>query len=122
MDTHSRQVLSDQLIALHQNAAPAIILSLRPQDGIPSFVTHVLQLRESEDGQVHIRYIGDKSGRTVDTVSTSPEEEAGKPSAHVEGEAIVTLKNINVSGRTPILKDVSWKIRQGEKCKSKAAV
>lgn len=115
---HSRDVLSRQLTQLHQQASPAVILSLRLQDGIPSFITHLIQLAE-ESGQLKIRYVGPREGATDLPSSTIAHPSKDMSKGPADPQPLVELKNVSIVGRTPILQNVNWVIREGEKWRLK---
>jgi molybdate transport system ATP-binding protein len=117
LDVSSRRTLSTLLSNLAKEASPRVLIALREQDHVPSFITHVLRLNHNNE----ILHNGPK-----------PDEEAGDasqamPTNNVLSEIrsrnirsseypiVVDLKDVNISywGK-PVLKNINWTIRQGD--------
>ncbi|GEM06383.1 ABC transporter [Rhodotorula toruloides] len=139
LDASSRGLLSSLLSSLHSARSPRVLLVLRPQDVLPSFVTHIA-LADASPGMPL------KLGRKDEILSTNEarellaageaEREASKrrkeerqaAAAKRDEEAerrktIVQLKGVNISYGRPfegqeerrVLKNVDWTIREGER-------
>jgi molybdate transport system ATP-binding protein len=115
LDVSSRKTLSTLLANLAQTASPRILLALREQDHIPSFVTHILYINRSND----ILHNGPKSHLTPSEDLISREnvlsEIKSRNIAPSTSPILVDLKNVNISywGK-PVLKNVNWTIREGD--------
>jgi ABC-type multidrug transport system fused ATPase/permease subunit len=114
LDVASRASISSLLSKLHSQANPTIILTLRPQDGIPEWVTHIVQT----DDRRSLSYIG---SRSIWEPIWPAGEDKGRTEPKVKrrrsgGDELVKLDGVNVSyGDRGVLKGVSWSIREGER-------
>ena len=115
LDVASRKTLSKLLANLAQTASPRILLSLREQDHIPYFVTHILHINISNE----IIHNGPKSIITpsedsvhTDAVLSKIKSRNVQPSA---APVLADLKTVNISywGK-PVLKNINWMIREGD--------
>jgi molybdate transport system ATP-binding protein len=111
----SRKTLSTLLSDFTQIASPRILLALREQDHIPSFVTHILHVNRSNE----ILHNGPKSAITPSEDSIPPDtvlSEIRSRNIHTSAAPVlVDLKNVNISywGK-PVLKNIDWTIREGD--------
>lgn len=116
LDILARKKLSTLLSNLTETGSPRILLALREQDHIPSFVTHILQINNSNE----ILHNGSKS--TI--VTSSGSAPANTVLAEIKSRSVVQpsqsdiladLKNVNISywGK-PVLRNVNWTIRKGD--------
>lgn len=109
LDVRSRASVDAHLRRLHATAAPCVVVSVRTADGVPDWATHIVDVRPDRS----IAYLGPRDGwrpATGDsTRSAAPAVEAGT------GAEIVRLDGISVTGRRPVLIDVDWTIREGER-------
>ena len=113
LDVKSRQLIEDKLFAYHQALQPQLIFTLRSQDHIPDYITHVIQLEESLAHGRNIVYVGSRSGWKLPDAAKTTIQTQKAVLAHPQD--IVVLRNVNVTGRTPILHNVTWTIREGER-------
>lgn len=116
LDVSSRKTLSALLANLVQTASPRILLALREQDHIPSFVTHILYINRSND----IVHNGPKSHLAPSEALISPEDVLSKIKSRnitpSTSPILVDLKNVSIAywGK-PVLKNVNWTIREGDR-------
>jgi molybdate transport system ATP-binding protein len=120
LDVQSRRSLSSLLSNLAGTISPRILLVLREQDHVPSFVTHILQINRSNE----ILHNGPKSLRSKELLKTIAESTPAenvlseiksrniKPSA---SPILADLKNVNISywGKR-VLSKVNWTICEGD--------
>jgi molybdate transport system ATP-binding protein len=115
LDVNSRKTLSTLLGNLADAASPRIILALREQDHIPSFVTHILQLSHTND----ILHNGPKPASKLAT-SESPSDEVltqikARKVKQTGSTVIAEMKDVNISyWAKPVLRNVNWTIREGD--------
>jgi molybdate transport system ATP-binding protein len=116
LDVSSRKRLSTLLSNLAQTASPRILLALREQDHIPSFVTHLLHLNHSNE----ILHNGPKPATMTTSSETTPtdivlSEIKSRNIRPSESPILADLRNINISywGK-PVLRTVNWTIREGD--------
>lgn len=115
LDISSRKTLSTLLSALAQTASPRILLALREQDHIPSFVTHVLHI----DSTNEILHNGKKSSSSVVPESAPPDDVLSEiKSRNIKKSTkpiLVDMKDVNISywGK-PVLRTVNWTVREGD--------
>jgi molybdate transport system ATP-binding protein len=98
-----------------ETASPRIILALREQDHIPSFITHILQLTRTNQ----ILHNGPKPSRPI--LPPTPQSDVltsikSQPPPASDTPSIVELKNVNISywGK-PVLRNITWTIHPGSK-------
>ena len=115
LDVSSRKTLSTLLSNLAQTASPRILLALREQDHIPSFITHVLQINKSND----VLHNGPKSSYITPSESTPPDavllEIKSRNISPSTSPILADMKDVNISywGK-PVLRNINWTIRQGD--------
>lgn len=122
LDPPSRQLIADKLLELHRRSAPHLVLTLRMQDGVPDFVTHLVHLAESPagNGPLSVQYVGPKAQWSGPTQTVSPAAAAGQRRTDrprpEQPQDLVRMDNVNVSIRTlPILTSITWSIKQSER-------
>ena len=95
-----------------------MIFSLRLQDGVPDWVTHVVELTKGLDGVARIAYVGEKSAWTP---SSSVPDLPGLGIAQtqrqllIDAKELVRIEQLNVMGRRPVLIGLDWTIREGDR-------
>lgn len=116
LDVSSRKTLSSLLANLADAASPRIILALREQDHIPSFVTHILRLNKIND----ILHNGPKPLAQASPTSETPSDDVlsqikSRNVKPTESPVIIDMKDVNISywGK-PVLRNVNWTIHQGD--------
>ena len=115
LDVSSRKTLSTLLSNLAQTASPRILLALREQDRIPSFVTHILHVNSSNQ----ILHNGTKSGFSIVPESAAPDDVLSEiKSRNIKQSTkpiLVDLKDVNISywGKS-VLRNVNWTVREGD--------
>jgi molybdate transport system ATP-binding protein len=115
LDVSSRKTLSSLLSNLAQNSSPRIILALREQDHIPSFITHVLKIDLSNQ----VLYNGPKSEIPSPTDSNHSDSVlAAIKSRNIirsQNPIVADLKNVTISywGK-PVLQNINWTVREGD--------
>ncbi|EPY51515.1 ATPase [Schizosaccharomyces cryophilus OY26] len=112
LDVASRSIVSNLLGNMSSVCSPKIVLSLRQQDEIPDFVTHIVELNNHE-----ITYQGVKDHyhpSLNSAVLTKPQLEDTKPPKI--GKPIIEMNNLNCTywGK-PVLENVNWTIKEGER-------
>ncbi|KAJ3057517.1 hypothetical protein HK097_004039 [Rhizophlyctis rosea] len=118
LDVQNRKEVSDILGSILSEGSTRILLVLRPQDEMPDCVTHVIEL----DKNMRIKWQGLRTEWNEDAHKLSGKgrldllrEGKGGEAVKGEEEALVELKDVNVSYDKPILTDVNWTIRRGER-------
>ncbi|CAE6481107.1 unnamed protein product [Rhizoctonia solani] len=111
LDVDHRPRLLDLLYRLHAKRAPRIIMTLRGQDPIPDWATHVVR---AENGRVTV---GERSqmvskhsnyGHQLNSSYASNVQGAGKP--------IIEITGLNIAyHERKVLTNVNWTICEGEK-------
>jgi molybdate transport system ATP-binding protein len=116
LDVKSRKSLSALLSNLAEMTSPRILLALREQDHVPSFVTHLLQINRANE----ILHNGPKPATLTSTTESVPADavlsEIKSRNIETSSSAILAdLKDVNISywGK-PVLKNVNWTIREGD--------
>ncbi|WRT70198.1 uncharacterized protein IL334_007192 [Kwoniella shivajii] len=118
LDVNSRKEVSDILGKLNDKGDIRIVLVLRGKgnEELPEWITNIAQVK---NGQV---WIGNKeeyqNSHTEPTQSQLDEVKENAKDMKTDGIPLIQLRNISVSygeGARPVLKDVSWTIREGEK-------
>lgn len=115
LDVSSRKTLSTLLSNLAQTASPRILLALREQDHIPSFVTHILQINKSNQ----ILHNGPKSTHTTTFESAPPDSVLSAIKSRnmtpSKSPILADMKDVNISywGK-PVLRNVNWTIHEGD--------
>ncbi|CAE6396045.1 unnamed protein product [Rhizoctonia solani] len=111
LDVDHRPRLLNLLHMLHTRRAPRIIMTLRGQDPIPDWATHVVR---ADGGKVAV---GERSRMVpkhsndqhhLDANYAGPPQDSGKP--------IIEITGLNVAyHERKVLTNVNWTIREGEK-------
>ena len=107
LDADGRREVRDQLRRLADQGTRLILIT--GPDTIPDAVTHVLELSDRR-----VTYRGARSDYRLpasqNQVTPTP------PRVESTAEPVIVLKNVNVShGGKPILRDVTWTVRAGER-------
>jgi ATPase subunit of ABC transporter with duplicated ATPase domains len=99
------------LYMLHTKRAPRVIMTLRAQDPIPEWVTHIVR---AENGQVTVgqraQMVSKHSelGPKPNTSTSKNVDTAGKP--------IIEITGLNIAYHDrKVLNNINWTIREGEK-------
>ncbi|QRV98368.1 ABC transporter [Ceratobasidium sp. AG-Ba] len=109
LDVDHRPRLMNLLYTLHSKRAPRVIITLRAQDPIPDWATHVVRAR---DGRV---VVGSRGQMAIEHPHPCPIE-APVINEKSVGEPIVEINGLNISyHERKVLTDVNWTIREGEK-------
>ncbi|KAJ3286018.1 hypothetical protein HDU79_006887 [Rhizoclosmatium sp. JEL0117] len=117
LDVATRKEFGDLLGDLTKDPAfPTIMLLMRPQDSLPSWITHVLELDKLSvvfQGS-HAEYDAHREEKKRKAQQNLVD---GLKPVPVTGEPIVELKNVNVAAvdGTKILTNVDWSIKKGQK-------
>lgn len=114
LDVTNRREVSETLKSVTSQNLTRVLLLLRPQDPMPGWITHILELNKD----MTIKYNGSRNEWTGQQSIDKPQtvRKIKPPVTNSQPEIIVELRNVNVSyGGTQILKDVSWVIRKGER-------
>jgi molybdate transport system ATP-binding protein len=106
LDGDGRREVNYILRSLAADGTRLILIS--PADAVPDWVTHVIELVDRR-----VTFAGPRTDYKPPR-SKKAQPAAGGTTAH--GEPIVELRNVNVVyGGEPILKDVTWTVRAGER-------
>ncbi|CAO3697290.1 unnamed protein product [Rhizopus stolonifer] len=111
LDVEHRQQILDVLGNLATESFH-VVLVLRPQDEIPSWATHVIEL---EDMKIHWEGKPEeyKAKRKL-LLQKSKQKKVERDTS--TNNPVVELKDVKVSYRgQPILQDITWTVRQGER-------
>lgn len=121
LDPSSRETISDVLELLPPN--PHVVLGLRVQDRFPSWITHVAitgkdgiieqgPLYEVEPKLTKIRQL--QKEKTLSMLKSHTERK--KIAGSASNDIVLKIDKISIGYRgQPVLKDLSWQIRKGEK-------
>ncbi|KAJ7152866.1 P-loop containing nucleoside triphosphate hydrolase protein [Mycena filopes] len=109
LDVENRATVLSILHELHTACNPHIIIGLRTQDAVPSWVTHLARV---DDGQVRAGPKGEIMQQcTVAGVHAAP---AVQKKEIPLGEVLVEMKNVSVTyGPRCVLQNINWTIRKG---------
>ena len=108
LDVRSRASVDAHLHRLHESASPRVLVTVRAPDGVPDWATHIIDVRPDRT----IAYQGPRSGWTPASGSARP---AAPSRSSTAGAEVVRVDRISVTGRRPVLVDVDWRIREGER-------
>jgi ABC-type molybdenum transport system ATPase subunit/photorepair protein PhrA len=112
LDVESRKLIESALHRYHHALEPQLVFTLRAQDHIPDYVSHIVQTSDDARGR-RVSYIGPRSGWTPVPTATKPHQ---LPAQRLRDPTpLVELKSVNVSGRYPILRNLDWTIKEGER-------
>jgi molybdate transport system ATP-binding protein len=106
LDADGRREVNLLLRSLAADGTRLVLIT--PAEAVPDWVTHVIQLVDRR-----VTFAGPRKDYE------SPRSKKAEPAAEAttaRGEPVVELTNVNVVyGGTPILKDVTWTVRAGER-------
>lgn len=107
-------MIADLLGRLHQARSPRIVLVLRPQDQIPTWVDNVIQMESSISQSP--KYIGPKRDlRQASAEGGVTDRPSGKRAAKDSPE-VFTLTDANVKYQDRhILKNITWAMKAGDR-------
>ncbi|CAE6449421.1 unnamed protein product [Rhizoctonia solani] len=111
LDVEHRPRLLNLLHALHTKRAPRVIMTLRGQDPVPDWATHIVR---AENGKV---IIGERS-RMVSNHFECEQKPITSYSSdpYKVGEPIVEISGLNIAyHERKVLTNINWTIREGEK-------
>lgn len=111
LDVDHRPRLMNLLHALHTKRAPRVIMTLRAQDPIPEWATHVVRAEEGRIvGRERAHMVSKhQSSHTTQTATTKRE-------ANIQGKPLVEINGLNIAyHERKILTDINWTIREGDK-------
>jgi molybdate transport system ATP-binding protein len=97
------------------NLSYRVLVVLRPQDEMPDWATHVLELEDMK-----VQWSG-KADEYKEKIAQVVQEKKQKDKEYVRtipqgGDPVVELRGVNVSyGGRKIIKDLNWTVRQGER-------
>lgn len=123
LDVDSRRDIAELLGQVASGSPCQVMLFLRPQDELPEWVTHVLQLsrdrtttwkgaREDWD-RIALANHHDSVPIRQRLLERTNRAEASEKNSR---DKIIELRNVSVSfGEEPILDNVSWTVRKGER-------
>lgn len=111
-------MIADLLGKLHEARSPRVVLILRPQDQVPTWVDNIIRMDPSKEAQ-HPTFIGPIDNRRSIADSHAPVKPELTNSrarrASRDDAEIFTLTNANVKYHDRhILKDISWQLRAGD--------
>lgn len=85
-------------------------MMLRPQDELPEWITHTIDTSTSGG----IDYLGPKSGWSPSHIAEKPTPTSAS-SQRARGKVLANFRNVSISGRRPVLEDITWQIREGDR-------
>ncbi|KAF9533359.1 P-loop containing nucleoside triphosphate hydrolase protein [Crepidotus variabilis] len=113
LDVPSRARLNETLKMLHENASLRIIVGLRHGEEVPSWVSHILEVK---DGRA---FTTERSGLRQPFIAANNVVNFGVTPNNQQnetGNSVVELKNVSVAyGSRQILKDINWEVKQGDR-------
>ncbi|KAM0755801.1 P-loop containing nucleoside triphosphate hydrolase protein [Meredithblackwellia eburnea MCA 4105] len=127
LDVASRALLAKVLANMHAAKSPRMLLVLRPQDVLPSFITDLALLGDSpgevEFGPKEAVLASDKAKALIaageeerQLAARRREERAQKAKLAQAGKELVRFNDVNVSyGPRKVLQNINWTIREGER-------
>ncbi|EPX73862.1 ATPase [Schizosaccharomyces octosporus yFS286] len=112
LDVVSRSVVSELLGNMSNACSPKIVLSLRQQDEIPDFVTHIVELKNHK---ITYQGVKDKYNPSSSPIVLSKPELKNAPPPKIGGP-IIEMKNLDCTywGKN-VLQNINWTIREGER-------
>lgn len=121
LDVETREQLKQLLTVLSQERALQIVIVLSKDDDIPSFITHVVEVKDMRVGEkcTISDYLAKREGCPKRVLDKALESEIlNLPYNNNEYRATEIIKMNNVSiryGARTILKDFNWTVRCGER-------
>jgi ATPase subunit of ABC transporter with duplicated ATPase domains len=98
------------LHALHSNRAPRVVMTLRGQDPIPEWATHVVR---ADGGRVTV---GRRHQMAVEHAQHQPKQKPATKQEVGRGKPVVEINGLNIGyHERKVLTDISWTIREGER-------
>lgn len=121
LDTESRTQFAELLHSLSEEEAVQIILIVSRRRDIPSFITHVVEVKER-----HVLpkcTLSEYLSRPLDHVEPDTlqqlQQELGSipaPPPHTVSDPVIHMRDVSVSYyKKPILKDINWTVHNGER-------
>ncbi|ELU41996.1 ABC transporter domain-containing protein [Rhizoctonia solani AG-1 IA] len=112
LDVEHRPRLLKLLHDLHIKRAPRVIMTLRGQDPVPDWATHIIR---AENGKI---IVGERSQMVSKHSKRDHKPNDGyKGDPHKIGKPIVEIVGLNIAyHERKILTNVNWTIREGERC------
>ncbi|KAJ3300767.1 hypothetical protein HK104_003737 [Borealophlyctis nickersoniae] len=119
LDVENRSEVADILGSVASQGSTRIILLLRPQDEIPKWITHILELEKGMSVRwqgARNEWMGAETHRLEGVNKIEELKKGRRDSGSSETEVVVELRNVNVAFEDkPILSDVSWTVHKGER-------
>ncbi len=121
LDAPSREVFKDRLAEIAGEGKVCVILVLSKTDEIPSFITHVYEVKDMLVGpkMTLSEYLASREPRPASVLSDEMREAiAGLPYSDTEYSAAEVVKMNKVSiryGDRTILKELDWTVENGER-------
>ncbi|GJJ08523.1 hypothetical protein Clacol_002741 [Clathrus columnatus] len=117
LDLSQRPRLLSLLKAFHQKSQPHIIMTLRVQDPVPDWITHLFYINS------HNRIISGLKQHVILQIDSSVTKSQSQPVSTISsssnkklGDILINLQSVNVKYHDRhILKNITWTIRQGER-------
>ncbi|KLO15145.1 P-loop containing nucleoside triphosphate hydrolase protein [Schizopora paradoxa] len=119
LDVNHRPKLTDLLKEIHETGKPRILMSLRPQDPLPNWITHVAAVdgtRVSTGPRALV------SAMPAENILDNGCKQVHSTTPDIQQVELVHMKDVNVRyHERHILKNVEWVIRAGERWHLKGA-
>ncbi|MGI6243087.1 MAG: ATP-binding cassette domain-containing protein [Prevotella sp.] len=121
LDATTRDQLRDLFETLSRNEWLQIILVLSKTDDIPSFITHVVEVKDNKvcSKLTRSQYLEQQQPVPVHVLSKEAEmaiAELPYKNNEYHTQNVVDMHNISIKyGKRTILKDLSWTVRNGER-------
>jgi molybdate transport system ATP-binding protein len=107
LDADGRREVRDQLRRLSAEGTRLVLITA--PDAFPDWVTHVLELADRR-----VTFRGPRADYRIPPASSTVPQ--SRSPAHSTAEPMIVLKNVTVThGGKPILRDISWTVRAGER-------
>lgn len=115
LDVDHRQHLLKILGDLATKSSIPVVMVLRPQDDFPSWATEVIEL-----GDMAIQWQGKPEDYQIKRKQAEAQKKSFQNEYHVvdtsQNDPIIEMNNVKVTyGGKPILRDITWKVRRGER-------
>lgn len=129
LDVQARRMLDETLSELTHTTKLTVIIVISKTDDIPSFITHVIEVKDRRVGEkmpvedfrkqvkTFERVITDEQEQMLNALAEKTRDSDGENAADVAetSDVVVSFNNVSIRypGRT-ILKDLSFTVRRGE--------
>lgn len=117
LDVQSRATIAELLGQMHSSRSPRIVLILRAQDVVPSWVDHVIEMSSAEVQTPE--YIGPREAwKGLSASSSEPQngDSIRRKLAADDAPDVYNLDRVNVGYKDrKVLKEISWVVKAGDR-------